>query len=166
MVLTTYYGNQKQPLTMVDILQVRCVKLVQSRLESGRCCDAADELELQRWNGSRLELRKKNHAFTLPSLKAASKFAPEKWGVISYNPGKMPKIHGFHWGYFSLLICGVIWSPSLKLRYIAAEKGWLEDEPFLFGRHIFRGELVFTVIYLYIYIYVHIHTHIFTYIYE
>ena len=50
--------------------------------------------------------------------------------------------------------------PSLKLRYIA-EKGWLEDDPFLFGRHIFRGELVFTVC---IYIYVHIHTHIFMYI--
>lgn len=33
--------------------EVRCVQLVQSRWESGRCCDPADELELQRWNGSR-----------------------------------------------------------------------------------------------------------------
>ena len=33
--------------------QVRCVQLVQSRWESGRCCDPADELGLQRWNGSR-----------------------------------------------------------------------------------------------------------------
>ncbi|CAE8657922.1 unnamed protein product, partial [Polarella glacialis] len=32
-------------------VEVRCVKIVQSRLESGKCCDPADELELQRWNG-------------------------------------------------------------------------------------------------------------------
>ncbi|CAJ1349729.1 unnamed protein product [Effrenium voratum] len=32
--------------------EVRCVKIVQSRWESARCCDAADVLELQRWNGS------------------------------------------------------------------------------------------------------------------
>ena len=78
MVLTTYYGNQKQPLTMVDILQVRCVKLVQSRLESGRCCDAADELELQRWNGSRsVGTAEKPMAFR----EAASKLKHlQKWG--------------------------------------------------------------------------------------
>ena len=32
--------------------EIRCVSLVQSRWESARCCDAADELTLQRWNGS------------------------------------------------------------------------------------------------------------------
>ena len=32
--------------------EIRCVSLVQSRWESARCCDAADELLLQRWNGS------------------------------------------------------------------------------------------------------------------
>eukprot|EP00435_Cladocopium_sp_Y103_P002030 s446_g1.t1 len=35
-----------------DSEEVRCVSIVQSRWESARCCDAADELELQRWNGS------------------------------------------------------------------------------------------------------------------
>eukprot|EP00434_Breviolum_minutum_P005970 symbB.v1.2.005264.t1/scaffold286.1/size306100/3 len=35
-----------------DSQEVRCVSIVQSRHESARCCDAADELELQRWNGS------------------------------------------------------------------------------------------------------------------
>ncbi|CAK9066377.1 unnamed protein product [Durusdinium trenchii] len=33
--------------------EVRCVTIVQSRWESARCCDAADALELQRWNGFR-----------------------------------------------------------------------------------------------------------------
>ncbi|CAJ1349731.1 unnamed protein product [Effrenium voratum] len=32
--------------------EVRCVSMVQSRWESARCCDAADEMQLQRWNGS------------------------------------------------------------------------------------------------------------------
>eukprot|EP00913_Durusdinium_trenchii_P034544 g32317.t1 len=32
--------------------EVRCVTLVQSRWEASKCCDAADRLELQRWNGS------------------------------------------------------------------------------------------------------------------
>ena len=32
--------------------EIRCVSLVQSRWESAKCCDAADELLLQRWNGS------------------------------------------------------------------------------------------------------------------
>ena len=32
--------------------EIRCVSLVQSRWESARCCDAADGLMLQRWNGS------------------------------------------------------------------------------------------------------------------
>ena len=33
-------------------VEVRCIKMVQSRLESSICCDPASEAELQRWNGS------------------------------------------------------------------------------------------------------------------
>eukprot|EP00437_Effrenium_voratum_P023928 CAMPEP_0181398390 /NCGR_PEP_ID=MMETSP1110-20121109/1014_1 /TAXON_ID=174948 /ORGANISM="Symbiodinium sp., Strain CCMP421" /LENGTH=2547 /DNA_ID=CAMNT_0023520335 /DNA_START=24 /DNA_END=7667 /DNA_ORIENTATION=+ len=37
---------------MKKAVEVRCIKLVQSRLESSICCDPASEAELQRWNGS------------------------------------------------------------------------------------------------------------------
>eukprot|EP00440_Ansanella_granifera_P014452 gb/GFBE01015706.1/.p1 GENE.gb/GFBE01015706.1/~~gb/GFBE01015706.1/.p1 ORF type:complete len:2679 (+),score=463.31 gb/GFBE01015706.1/:1-8037(+) len=32
-------------------VNVRCVQLIQSRLESSKCCDPASDVELQRWNG-------------------------------------------------------------------------------------------------------------------
>eukprot|EP00931_Biecheleriopsis_adriatica_P025063 TRINITY_DN15489_c0_g1_i1.p1 TRINITY_DN15489_c0_g1~~TRINITY_DN15489_c0_g1_i1.p1 ORF type:complete len:2718 (-),score=458.01 TRINITY_DN15489_c0_g1_i1:101-8230(-) len=34
-----------------EALDIRCMKVVQSRLESAKCCDAAASVELQRWNG-------------------------------------------------------------------------------------------------------------------
>ena len=35
------------------------------------------------------------------------------------------------------------WVPSLKLTANAPENGWLEDNPFLLGRPIFRGYVSF-----------------------
>ena len=90
-------------------------------------------------------------------LRSKQKHLP-KWGVISYNPAKCAKYMGFTWGEISAINMWSYLGPSLKLTYIATEKGWLEDDPFLFGRHIFRGELVFTVCIIYMYTYIHIYS--------
>ena len=44
--------------------------------------------------------------------------------------------------------------PSLKVTATAPENGWLEDDPFLLGSHLFRGELLVPGrVYIYIYVY-------------
>jgi len=71
--------------------EVRCVKLVQSRLESGRCCDAADELELQRWNGSRwVEASWFREPPTPANPTANNVRAPVHLGAVFKNVGECP----------------------------------------------------------------------------